>query len=192
MDKIIFLHGFNSSGQCSKSDLLQYYLPQYKFITPNLPNSPTKCMRYIKTIIKQQYDNPYEKIHFIGCNLGSFYCLYFAEKYNLNTFLIDPVTNPYELLLNVTQRHFYCELNKNDSAHIRKKELDYIYSLENKLYSTNFYSNIEVSLNEDDIFFESAFSFFKDKNVELYHYSDPKNTTELVQKLYKEINKHFS
>lgn len=192
MDKIIFLHGFNSTGQCSKSNLLQDYLPDYQFITPDLPNSPSKCVEYIKTILKHQYDRPYQKIHFIGCNLGSFYSLYFAEKYNYNAFLIDPITNPYELLLNVTGRHFNWNLNKNGSTNITKEELDYIDFLEHKIYSRNLYSNIEVSLNKEDIYFDTAIEFFKNKSVELFYYDDPKNTTDLVENLYQEINKHFS
>ena len=88
--KIIYLHGFNSSGESKKSKILESYLEKEKLInleSPNLNNSPKKAISQIEKIIRESSS----RVCLIGSSLGGLYATYVADKYNLKSVTINPV-----------------------------------------------------------------------------------------------------
>ena len=88
--KIIYLHGFNSSGESKKSKILDSYLEKEKLInleSPNLNNSPKKAIFQIEKIIRESSS----RVCLIGSSLGGLYATFVADKYNLKSVTLNPV-----------------------------------------------------------------------------------------------------
>ena len=99
--KIIYIHGFNSSGNATKSQLLraavEKYLPQIEYYSPTLIHHPEKAMRQLQKDLDKQAD----KYHFcfVGSSLGGFYSIYLAHRYpNSKAVLINPAIDPWKTM----------------------------------------------------------------------------------------------
>ena len=87
---ILYLHGFASCGDSTKTRLLKTYFGEEEVLSPDLPLDPGEAVRFIqKTIIAHNVDM------IIGSSMGGFYASYFCEKYGIKTVLINPSTEPY-------------------------------------------------------------------------------------------------
>jgi predicted esterase YcpF (UPF0227 family) len=87
---ILYLHGFASCGDSTKSQLLKSFFKEEGVYSPDLPLKPGDAIAYIDTVLRE---NAIELI--IGSSLGGFYASYFCEKYGIKTVLINPSTEPY-------------------------------------------------------------------------------------------------
>jgi len=87
---IVYLHGFNSSAQSHKAQLLGDYLAERglraQYACPDLPPHPAEAIRAIE---------PFSKACFVGSSLGGFYATYMAEKHGARAVLINPAINPH-------------------------------------------------------------------------------------------------
>ena len=87
---IIYLHGFNSSAQSHKAQVLGRYLEERglgdKYACPDLPPHPADAIR----VIEKQPD-----ACFVGSSLGGFYATYMAEKHHARAVLINPAIDPH-------------------------------------------------------------------------------------------------
>ena len=90
---ILYLHGFASCGNSTKTRLLKAYFGDGELYSPDLPPDPAKGFAFIDTVIRE---NAIELI--IGSSLGGFYASYFCEKYGIKAVLINPSTEPYNTL----------------------------------------------------------------------------------------------
>ncbi len=91
----IFIHGFGSSGQGSKANLLRDYFKSIDrpFIAPSLSYIPKLAITTLEELIES-----YNKVNLIGSSLGGYYAIYLSEKYNLKSVLINPATNSAQTL----------------------------------------------------------------------------------------------
>ena len=101
--KIIYLHGFNSSPQSYKAQLLLKHMAatgqQKNLIIPDISPYPDCAIQKISEIIDAQFlDDESVKLCFVGSSLGGYYSTWFAEKYNSRAALINPSVRPYETL----------------------------------------------------------------------------------------------
>ena len=89
---IIYLHGFNSSAQSHKAQVLQRFLEErgVGFACPDLPPHPAEAIRLIE---KQPVSPP--DACFVGSSLGGFYATYMAEKHGARAVLINPAIDPH-------------------------------------------------------------------------------------------------
>lgn len=99
--KIIYLHGFNSSGNATKSQLLRDAIEKNaagsEYYSPTLVHHPEKAMQQLQG----ELDPQAEKYHFcfVGSSLGGFYAIYLAQRYpNSKAVLINPAINPWETM----------------------------------------------------------------------------------------------
>ncbi|MCX6165287.1 MAG: esterase, partial [Ignavibacteriae bacterium] len=94
---IIYIHGFSSSANSTKGQILKdYFEGKEKVLTPGLPEEPYKTMQVLEELIISAKD---EKVLLIGSSLGGFYALSLHSKYkNLLTVLINPALYPWEQL----------------------------------------------------------------------------------------------
>lgn len=87
---ILYLHGFASCGDSTKSRLLKNYFGSEEVLAPDLPIDPVEAIRFIK---KQILEHDIDLI--IGSSLGGFYASYFCELLEIKTVLINPSTQPF-------------------------------------------------------------------------------------------------
>ena len=87
---IVYLHGFNSSAQSHKAQVLGRYLAERgmgaQYACPDLPPHPADAIR----VIEKQRD-----ACFVGSSLGGFYATYMAEKHGARAVLINPAIDPH-------------------------------------------------------------------------------------------------
>ena len=95
-EMIIYIHGFNSSGQSGKAQELADIFPDEKIIAPDLPWQPEKAMALLEQLIDRHRE---EQILLIGSSLGGFYAQYLGWRFGCPVVLINPALDPVPLLL---------------------------------------------------------------------------------------------
>jgi predicted esterase YcpF (UPF0227 family) len=90
---IIYLHGFNSSPQSHKAQLMGAYMAERglasNFACPALPPLASDALGEIERRL------PGTDVCFIGSSLGGFYATYLAEKHAARAVLINPAIEPH-------------------------------------------------------------------------------------------------
>ncbi len=106
---LIYLHGFNSSPQAVKAQLMLSYLQSRglaaHYIRPWIPSKPAAALAYLDELIKAQGQS---NVCLIGSSLGGYYAAHLAECYALRSVLVNPAVRPFELM-----QHHLGE-NRND------------------------------------------------------------------------------
>ena len=70
---IIYIHGFSSSANSTKGQILKdYFAGKDNVLTPGLPEEPNKTIKHLEDLIKSANG---EKVMLIGSSLGGFYAL---------------------------------------------------------------------------------------------------------------------
>ena len=92
---IIYLHGFNSSGQSAKGQYLKLYLEDIEVITPTYSWQPIQAIAQLQWVIQDHKD---ELKLIVGSSLGGFYGQYLATKYQLKLVMINPALDPVSVL----------------------------------------------------------------------------------------------
>jgi uncharacterized protein len=91
---IVYLHGFNSSPDSHKAQVLRRYMEEQgladDYACPALPPLGNEAIRVIESLTKP--DSP---VCFVGSSLGGFYATYLAEKHDANAVLINPAIDPH-------------------------------------------------------------------------------------------------
>ena len=93
---LIYLHGFNSSPQSHKSQLLGRILAERGlgacYACPALPHQPEQAVAAIEVELARAPKGP---VTLVGSSLGGFYATWFAEKHGLKAVLINPAIHPH-------------------------------------------------------------------------------------------------
>jgi hypothetical protein len=88
----MYLHGFNSSPQSHKAQVLQNYLAAQglgaEYACPALPPLASDAIRVIENSMAG-------KVSFIGSSLGGFYATFLAEKHDARAVLVNPAIDPH-------------------------------------------------------------------------------------------------
>jgi predicted esterase YcpF (UPF0227 family) len=91
---IVYLHGFNSSPQSHKAQVMQRYMRERglekEFACPALPPLATQAIRTAEKRITGK-----KNVCFVGSSLGGFYATYLAETHGLKAVLINPAIDPH-------------------------------------------------------------------------------------------------
>jgi len=90
---IVYLHGFNSSPQSHKAQVLGRFMAERglgaEFLCPALPPLAADAMREIERLPLGS------GVCFVGSSLGGFYATYLAEKRGARAVLINPAIDPH-------------------------------------------------------------------------------------------------
>jgi predicted esterase YcpF (UPF0227 family) len=90
---ILYLHGFNSSPQSHKAQVLGRYLAKCglasRYACPALPPLASHAIGEIERSL------PQEALCFVGSSLGGFYATYLAEEHGAKAVLINPAIEPH-------------------------------------------------------------------------------------------------
>lgn len=96
MNKIIYIHGLNSSPKANAVQVLKDTFGDVVY-APELPNNPAKwgtCLDKYITLFKDE-----EMVTIIGSSTGGFFADYFADKYGYNKVMINPLVDPEDLTI---------------------------------------------------------------------------------------------
>jgi predicted esterase YcpF (UPF0227 family) len=93
--KLIYLHGFGSSGDSEKSQALRIRFGGDNVYSPDLPIDAFEVIDMVADYVRSVKDYP---IIFSGTSLGGFYANYFAQKFDCPCVLINPAINPSQSL----------------------------------------------------------------------------------------------
>ncbi len=100
-DLIIYIHGWNSSGNARKAELLKEELAnnaEYEVISFTLKSHPREAIRQLDEIIKSE--KVVRKVHLIGSSLGGYYAVFLAESLDLKAAMINPAVWAYKIFEN--------------------------------------------------------------------------------------------
>lgn len=102
--KVIYLHGFASSGNSSKSLWLQEHLSGggYLFLSPDLPNRPSEAARFLDSFLKNFVN---DDVCLIGTSLGGFFAAYYSAHLNAPAVLINPLAEVEDLAATAIGEH---------------------------------------------------------------------------------------
>ena len=90
---IVYLHGFNSSPQSHKAQVLKRYLEERglgaQYACPALPVSARAAVRTIEDTVEGR-----GSVCYLGSSLGGFYATHMVEKHGGKAVLINPAIDP--------------------------------------------------------------------------------------------------
>ena len=93
---IAYLHGFNSSPQSHKAQLLGRYMEQRglgaHYACPALPPLAGEAIAAIESLVARHAAAP---LCFVGSSLGGYYATHLAEKHGAKAVLINPAIEPH-------------------------------------------------------------------------------------------------
>lgn len=91
---IVYLHGFNSSPDSHKAQVLRRYMQEQglgdEYACPSLRPLANDAIQAIETATRGD-----SSVCFVGSSLGGFYATYLAEKHDANAVLINPAIDPH-------------------------------------------------------------------------------------------------
>jgi len=91
---LVYLHGFNSSAQSHKAQLLGRYMKERgleaQYRCPDLPPIPGEAIKEVEKYIRGE-----SRLCFLGSSLGGFYATHLAEKHGARAVLINPAVTPH-------------------------------------------------------------------------------------------------
>jgi predicted esterase YcpF (UPF0227 family) len=93
---IVYLHGFNSSPQSHKAQVLARFLAERglgeHYACPALPPLAADAIAVIEALMARHAGAP---LCFLGSSLGGYYATYLAEKHGARAVLINPAVEPH-------------------------------------------------------------------------------------------------
>ena len=91
---IVYLHGFNSSPQSHKAQVLMRYMAQRglaaEFSCPALPPEADKAIGLVRQIV-----NGKQRVTYVGSSLGGFYATHLVERDGGRAVLVNPAVDPH-------------------------------------------------------------------------------------------------
>ncbi len=96
---LVYIHGFNSSGQSSKAVILRDWFARTgqaeHCVTPDLPHRPAEALALLEHIIAGY---PAQQVKLVGSSLGGFYATVLSERLGVKSVLINPAVHPQILM----------------------------------------------------------------------------------------------
>jgi predicted esterase YcpF (UPF0227 family) len=93
---IVYLHGFNSSPQSHKAQVLARFMTERglgeRFACPVLPPLAADAIAAVEATMAR---HPGSRFCFLGSSLGGYYATYLAEKHALKAVLVNPAIEPH-------------------------------------------------------------------------------------------------
>ncbi|OBT07364.1 esterase YqiA [Vibrio sp. UCD-FRSSP16_10] len=97
---LLYLHGFNSSPQSHKAQVMRQFCTQYRpdirFVAPALPVYPDACIKRLQELC-DEWVTEYE-VALVGSSMGGYLSTWLNQKYGFKAALINPAVKPFELL----------------------------------------------------------------------------------------------
>ncbi len=89
---LLYIHGFNSSPQSLKANLMAEYCqahrPDIKVVVPKLPNFPQQAAQLLESLV-EEYRHQYN-IALVGSSLGGYLSVWLNSKYGFRAAVVNP------------------------------------------------------------------------------------------------------
>lgn len=141
MHKILYLHGFNSSPQSHKAQIIMQYMNDKNcadlLLCPQIPVVPEEARIFLEQLVEETLKD--YSVSFVGSSLGGYYATYLAEKYTGTAVLVNPSVRPYETLAAyLGENTFYFEegswdFNESHIEQLKTMEVQHLTSPERYL-----------------------------------------------------------
>lgn len=96
MTTVLYLHGFRSTPQSKKGQLMrQAWINRFDFRAPDLNMSPLEVQSVLLETVADL--DPHDVV-LIGSSLGGFYANWLAEKVGCRAILLNPATEPWTVI----------------------------------------------------------------------------------------------
>ncbi len=125
--KLLYLHGFNSSPESHKAQLVTRHMSDNncldQLLCPQIPAVPEEARLFLEQLVEETLED--HQLNFVGSSLGGYYATYLAEKYSGTATLINPSVKPYETLRAfLGENKFYFDEGcwEFDESHIQQLE----------------------------------------------------------------------
>ncbi len=118
--RILYIHGFSSSGNATKANILRKHFGESKVIAPTLPVNPVKTIALLHNII----DDGSGEIFAIGSSLGGFYANYMHKKCNLPCLLLNPSVQPHITLENRIGLGMHFRQGTNEKFELTERHIE--------------------------------------------------------------------
>lgn len=92
MEKLLFIHGFNSNGNAVKAQVMQRCLTDYETISPTIDYyklTPKEVMQQLGGLIRQHHP-----LLTVGSSLGGYYSIACSAAFGIPVLAINPTTEP--------------------------------------------------------------------------------------------------
>jgi len=93
---IVYLHGFNSSPQSHKAQVLSRFMAERGLgaycACPALPPLALEAISAVEALMAR---HPGARFCFVGSSLGGYYATYLAEKHGAKAVLLNPAVDPH-------------------------------------------------------------------------------------------------
>lgn len=119
---LFYIHGFNSSPQSAKAQVLASFLQEQShhlkqpihYHVPALPYDPQRAMALLDEAVNECLTGPQAgTVGLVGSSLGGFFGTWITEKYDVPMALINPAVRPHILLEDY--------LGENENVHTGEK-----------------------------------------------------------------------
>lgn len=161
---LIYCHGFGSSGQATKAQILRTHFTDKMVLAPDLPLEPAAAIETIIENIRNTRNN--SRILLIGSSLGGFYALHLHQEYGVPAILLNPAIDP----IGDTYPHDYnpCDMENSSLAAWCREYTSQIRTLYHLPQTIN-PQNLFVFLNRDDelLDYRKAADYFKVNNYQV-------------------------
>lgn len=93
---LVYLHGFNSSAQSHKAQVLGRYLEERglasRYACPALAPLADEAIAIVERLMARHAGEPF---CFVGSSLGGYYATYLAEQHRAKAVLLNPAIDPH-------------------------------------------------------------------------------------------------
>lgn len=143
---IVYIHGFNSSGESKRGKVLKEMFPDIEVYTPSYDSENFDSIDDMILDIKGKI-NSEKNILFIGSSLGGYIAQYLSKLFNCKSVLLNPCIQPKELLTRFIGKNI--RFNTNDSYYLTIDNINKLdkYHIKNINFED---TNISIFLNSDD------------------------------------------
>ena len=190
MNKILYLHGFASSSDSTKADLIKSFVKKNttatKILIPNLDNDIKNAYYQIEEIIKKESPSS-----IIGSSLGGFYGTYFAEKFNLLCVNINPAIPPIDMSEYLGENINY---STGDKFIINQEQLDWLEYMNKEIKHLKKHKNFMTLIQSGDevLDYKLAVTFFCGSQIEVIFGGNHsfENFESYIPKIQSFLNMH--
>ncbi|MDX8397045.1 MAG: YqiA/YcfP family alpha/beta fold hydrolase [Mariprofundaceae bacterium] len=160
--KLIYLHGFASIGNSTKSNWLRENIchEQFEFIAPNLPNRSSDAINFLNIFLA---DLEGQSVGLIGTSLGGFFAAFYGSKFSWPTVLINPLADVNDLISSALgeNKNYYTD----EIFHMDQNDADCLQAMSAKMQPPSNPSLLLLDKGDDVLDYNKAVARFSSVSV---------------------------
>jgi predicted esterase YcpF (UPF0227 family) len=144
---ILYIHGFGSTGNSFKSEMLKKHFPDETVLCPNLKHEPVRDMMELYSIVDEYKKK--ENVLLVGTSLGGYYAYLLSRMLEVPCALVNPSMKPNETLVKHVGK---CEnYNTEETFEWTTEHLSELKEMGSSAEKSKYYPHmIHVFIGEED------------------------------------------